>query len=162
VLVASALRTVLPQDDVRALVQENYPSIASTLLNPLLNLLTMAREACGGDSDKFLIMLVVGIRSTEHRDFARYSQDELLSGQVPVFPTLGTNVRSIADSLGVPRETVRRKLAELTTAGWVVRHDNEICFTAEAYQQLAKVREGLEQLAVSNFEAVSRLLDQRA
>jgi CRP-like cAMP-binding protein len=161
VLVASALRTVLPQDDVRALIQENYPSIASTLLNPLLNLLTVAREACGGDSDKFLIMLVVGIRSTAHRDFARYSQDELLSGQVPVFPTLGTNVRSIADSLGMPRETVRRKLAELTATGWVVRHGNEICFTAEAYQQLAKVREGLEQLAVSNFETVSRLLDQR-
>jgi CRP-like cAMP-binding protein len=146
---------------VLALVQANYPVIATKLLRPLLKLLSLARETCAGDSDKFLVMLVVGIRTTEHASFATYSQGELLSGELPVFPSLGTNIRSIADSVGVPRESVRRKVAELVEAGWLVRRANDICFTAKAYQQLAQVRESLEELAVANFEAVSKLLAQR-
>jgi hypothetical protein len=55
-------------------------------------------------------MLSVAIRTTEHTAFATFSQAQLLSGEVPIFPTLGTNVRSIADSIGAPRETIRRKV----------------------------------------------------
>ena len=139
------------------LVADNYPAIARSLLRPLLHLLSVSREACGGDIDKFLIMLVVAIRTTEHERFATYSQAELLSGEIPIFPTLGTNVRSVAESTGAPRETVRRKVGELIEAGWISRQGNELRFTALAYQQLARVRVAIEDLAVSNFEVVADL-----
>jgi CRP-like cAMP-binding protein len=142
------------------LVAENYPVVARSLLRPLLDLLSLSREACGGDVDKFLIMLVVAIRTTEHRLFATYSQAQLLSGEVPVFPTLGTNIRSVAESLGAPKETVRRKVAELAEAGWIDRQGNELRFTALAYQKLAGVRTAIEQLAVCNFEVVAGLVGQ--
>jgi hypothetical protein len=143
------------------LVADNYPAIAHSLLRPLLHLLSISREACGGDVDKFLIMLVIAIRTTEHACFATYSQGQLLSGEIPVFPTLGTNVRSVADSTGTPKETVRRKVGELIEAGWISREGNELRFTAVAYQELAGVRVAIEELALSNFEVVAELARQR-
>jgi hypothetical protein len=146
---------------LRRLVADNYPAIARSLLRPLLHLLSLSREACGGDVDKFLIMLVIAIRTTEHDRFATYSQAQLLSGEIPVFPTLGTNVRSVAESTGTPKETVRRKVSELIEAGWISREGNELRFTAVAYQDLAVVRVAIEDLAVSNFRVVADLALQR-
>jgi CRP-like cAMP-binding protein len=145
------------REALRNLVAENYPAIVSGLLRPLIRLLSLSREACGGDVDKFLIVLVIAIRTTEHANFATYSQAQLLSGELPIFPTLGTNVRSIAESIGVPRETVRRKVGELVSSGWVARVGNELRYTALAYQQLAGVGVAIEDLAVSNFETVADL-----
>ena len=150
----------LGRELLRHLVAENYPAIARSLLQPLLHLFSISRQACGGDADKFLIMLVIAIRTTEHELFATYSQAQLLSGELPVFPTLGTNVRSIAESTGAPRETVRRKVRELVDAGWVSRLGNELRFTALAYQQLAEVRVAIEHLAVQNFQVVADLARQ--
>lgn len=147
----------IERDVLLCLVAENYPAIARSLLRPLLHLLSISREACGGDVDKFLIMLVIAIRTTEHESFALYSQAQLLSGEIPIFPTLGTNVRSVAESTGTPRETVRRKVGELVEAGWISRQRNELRFTALAYQELAEVRVAIEDLAVTNFQVVADL-----
>ena len=106
-------------------------------------------------------MLVIAIRTTEHEGFARYSQAQLLSGEVPIFPTLGTNVRSVAESTGTPKETVRRKVGELIEAGWISRKGNDLRFTVLAYQELAGVRVTIEDLAVSNFEVVADLARKR-
>ena len=143
---------------VAALVTEHYPAIARDLLGPLLDFLSLAREACGGDADKVLILLVIAIRTSEHEDFARYTQEQLTSGEVPVFPTLGTNVRSIADSVRAPKETIRRKVVELLETGWIDREDTELRFTALGYRELAKVRGAIERMAVRNFEVVEDLL----
>ena len=140
------------------LVAGNYPVIAHSLLRPLLDLFSVSRQACGGDMDKFLIMLVVAIRTTEHKLFATYSQAQLLSGEIPVFPSLGTNVRSVADSIRAPKETIRRKVGELVEAGWIARQTNELRFTTLAYQQLAGVRVAIEHLAVRNFDVVADLI----
>jgi hypothetical protein len=144
------------------LVAENYPAIALGLLGPLLDLLSSSREACGGDIDKFLIMLVVAVRTTAHKDFAGYSQAQLLSGEVPVFPSLGVNIQSIADSVRAPKETVRRKVSELVEAGWIERRGHELYFTARAYRDLAAVRERLEIMAVRHAEIVEGLVDAAA
>ncbi len=102
--------SVADRPTVRRLVETHYPEIAGSLLEPLFDVLRVAREVCGGDMDKALIILVVAIRTADHPQFATYTRDQLQSGAVPVFPSLGTNLRSIADSLGAPRETVRRKV----------------------------------------------------
>jgi hypothetical protein len=144
------------------LVAENYPRIATDLLAPILDLLRLAREYCDGDVDKFLVIVLVAIRTTKHPDFAKLSPQQLISGEVPVFPGLGTNARSIAQSLDIPKETIRRKVAELIDAGWLVRDRSRLYFTAHAYQKLAPVREQIERLAVLNYEAVSKLLPSQA
>jgi hypothetical protein len=146
----------MPQE-LPKLVRESYPRIAEDLLAPLLDLMILSREHCGGDLEKFLIVLVVAIRTTEHKDFAGFSHEELISGKVPVFPSLGTNGRSIAASAGIPKETVRRKVAELVDAGWFVRRGHNLYFTAQAFQQLAPVRESIEELAVRYHEVVGEL-----
>jgi hypothetical protein len=140
------------------LVSENYPTLARSLLEPLFELLSLSREACGGDLEKFLIMVVVAIRTTEHELFATLSPEQLLSGEIPVFPTLGTNVRSVADSMRAPKETVRRKVGELVEAGWIAREGNELRFTVLAYRQLAQARVAIERLAVRNYELVDDLI----
>lgn len=141
------------------LVAENYPSIVGGLLGPLLDLLSRSRGACGGDMDKFLIMMAVAIRTTTHKDFARYTQAQLLSGEVPVLPSLGINIQSIADSIGAPKETVRRKVGELVDAGWIVRERNELYYTGRAYQALADVGVSLEVMAARHYEIVAALVE---
>ena len=140
------------------LVSENYPAVATDLLNPLLDLFRVSREAFGGDVDKFLILLVIAVRTTQHQGFARLTPAQLSSGEIPVFPSLGVNVRSIADSLQIPKESVRRKVAEMIDTGWVVREGNDLLITAQAYREVSHVREAIELLAVRNFEVVEGLL----
>ncbi len=75
-----------------------------------------------------------------------------------MLPSLGANVRSVAESVGVPKETVRRKVGEMIETGWIVRQGNELRLTALAYQQLIEVRVAIERLAVRNFEVVAALV----
>ena len=144
------------------LVEESYPAIARDLLNPLLELLLLSRDYCGGDIDKFLVLLVVGIRTTEHQQFAGYSKAQLMSGDLDILPGLGTNARSIAASTGIPKETVRRKVAELVEAGWIAREGNNLYFTGQGYRALAPVREAVERLAVRYHDVVAALAAARA
>ncbi|HEY9217972.1 MAG TPA: hypothetical protein VIO94_07985 [Phenylobacterium sp.] len=146
------------REELRELVAGNYPAISRGLLGPLLQLLQVARDAFGGDLEKLLIMLVVAVRTAEHPDFQKYTPEQLMSGEVPVYPSLGTNIRSVADSIGAPKETVRRKIAELVEAGWLVRKTKALHFTTLAYRELDQVRIAIERLAVTNFEIVRDLL----
>ena len=137
------------------LVHRNYPGVAKDLLNPLLEMMRLSRVHCGGDMDKFLILLVVGVRALEHPAFAAYSPEAL--SDAPELPSLGTNVRSIAASIGIPKETVRRKVCELVDAGWFERRAGALHYTADAYRQLAPVRASLQEMAVRYFEVVAAL-----
>jgi hypothetical protein len=150
------------RSELERLVAENYSAISLGLLAPLLDVLGLSREACGGDMDKFLIMLVVAIRTTGHKDFARYTRDQLLSGELPVFPSLGLNIQSIADSVGAPKETIRRKVTELVKAGWIDRRGNQLYFTVGAYRDFEKVRERIGKMAVRHREVVEALREGAA
>jgi hypothetical protein len=145
----------------KRLLTELYPKVAFDLLQPLTELLSVARHLCGGDVDKFLIILVVVVRTAEHPAFKNLSQADLLAGKVLVMPSLGTNMRSIAASAGIPRETTRRKLADLYEAGWLVRAGRDIRFTAQGYQELAPVRERIEALAL-RYAALIDAVSQEA
>jgi hypothetical protein len=142
------------------LVTEHYPAIAAELLKPLIHLLSIARDACGGDAEKYLILLVVNLRSTEHPDFQASTQDGLRNHADPVLPGLGTNVRSLSESLNIPRETARRKVAELIETGWIARRGTSLHYTRQAFRQLTPIREALAALAVANFQVVADLLRQ--
>jgi hypothetical protein len=140
------------------LVAAHYPSVASELLKPLLELLLASRRACGGDVDKFLILLVVATRVAEHPEFAALTPHHLAEAEVETLPSRGTNVRSIADSTDIPKETVRRKVSELIEAGWLERRGRDLTLTSRAYQMLSPVRQKIELLAARNWQTASGLL----
>ncbi|MBP8247716.1 MAG: DeoR family transcriptional regulator [Phenylobacterium sp.] len=123
----------------------------------MLGLFSHCLIACDNDITKFMIMLVVALRTTMHRDFVARTQGELLSGEVPVFPSLPISVRSVGETLGLPKETIRRKVTELANDGWLVREHGRLYFTAAAYQQLSPVREQIEELAARYYEVVAAL-----
>jgi hypothetical protein len=134
-------------------LRTHKPQFADALLNPLLSYLLTAREVAGGDLERNIILLVVAVRSVEHPEFADLSERERLEeGQV--FPSLGVNMGSIAESSGIPRETVRRKVAELVRNGWVARQGTNLQFTAKAWRELAAIREARERLAITCYELV--------
>jgi hypothetical protein len=144
----------LPHPRAR-LLEENYPSVASDLLRPLLTVFTAARDVCEGDVDKFLILLAVGMRTSQHPEFKALGHTQILSGETPVLPSLGTNIRSIAASVGVPKESTRRKLAELVEAGWLVRLGWDFRMSASGYAALEPVRAQIRALAMANHDLLA-------
>lgn len=149
---ATASSSALP------LVRRAYPRLAKDLLRPLLAIMAGARAMCGGDAQKSEILLLIAMRSIEHPDFAKMSYEEIASGSGPGYHSLGTNIRSIADSADMPRETVRRKVAELTAAGLVTRKGNALSITPAASLAMGRLREAMLRLAILNYELVGGLV----
>jgi hypothetical protein len=56
----------------------------------------------------------------------------------------------------MPKETARRKIAEMVAAALLVRH--ELYLTAKCYTDLSPLREHLTQLAVANHRTLDRLV----
>jgi hypothetical protein len=95
---------------------------------------------------------VVAVRTRSRSE----RSDAPFRGDAPLLPG-GTNGRSIAASLEIPNETVRRKVCELIEAGWLVRYGSRLFYTAKAHQELAPVREQIERLAVDCYRVVAGL-----
>jgi len=138
------------------LVSANYALVARDLIAPLLELLRLSR-LCTGDIESYLIILVIGVRVAEDPRFRSSTVDELV--KLEDLPSRGTNIRSIAASLDMPRETVRRKVAELTEAGWVVRREGgDLTLSAQIFADMAQLKRCMEQLAARNYLTVTELL----
>jgi len=147
------------RQDVLSLVAKNAPLRAEALLAPLVDLLSDARATFDGDLDRFLIMLVVAIRAAGHKDFAEAVRRRRATGGAPVFPSLGVNIQSIADSIGAPKETVRRKVTGLVASGWIERRGNDLYLTPRAYETHTPLRRAIQQLAVRHFEVVADIVE---
>src|SRR5438067_10866454 len=139
------------------LLRQRYPQIARDLLGPLFEVMRVGRETCDGDLDKLLIVLGVAMRTAEHKDIEGYDLDEVLGGEVADYPSLTTNVRSIADSTGIPKESVRRKVQALVEAGWIRRQDNSLSLSPKSSRALTPFREQVLQQAVRNYQAILSL-----
>lgn len=140
-----------------ALLRDAYPRIAKNLLSPLLDILTAGREACDGDLDRFHVLLVIAQRTAEDRRFAELSLDEMLGGEIETLPSLTTNIRSIAESTGIPKETVRRKVAALVESGLIRREGNDLTYAPEGLQRLTVVRDPILRFASRSFQAARDL-----
>ncbi|HYF23522.1 MAG TPA: hypothetical protein VD929_09010 [Caulobacteraceae bacterium] len=139
------------------LLRDNYAEAAGELLEPLLDLLIAARAAFRGDLDKFAVFLTVAVRTARSPETRRLSLDQVLEGAVETYPSLGTNTTSIAESTGIPRESVRRKVAELTEAGWVERVGGALRLTVRASQELTPLRERVLETAAQMHHVAARL-----
>ncbi|HEX8570826.1 MAG TPA: hypothetical protein VF699_13030 [Caulobacteraceae bacterium] len=147
-------------ESASALLRGNYASVAKDLIAPVVDLLGVARSAFGGDLDKLLIVLVVALRTAEDPKARELDFDDVLRGDLKEYPSLRTNVRSIAESTGVPRETVRRKIADLVAAGWVARDGDALSYTPEASRAVGPVRDAMIDAAVKLHGTVASLLER--
>jgi len=139
-----------------SLLRDNYASVARFLLSPLVDFLVAGRAAFEGDLDRALIFLVVALRTAEHRKTQDLRLEDVLAGQVESYPSLLTNVRSIAESTGIPRETVRRKVAALIDRGWLERRGDELTITTQSSREMTPFREEMLDVASRLHALVER------
>jgi hypothetical protein len=138
-----------------------WPVVAKDILGATLECLSAAREAGGGDVDLFLIMLTVALRTAEHQEFRNLTYEDLVEGHAAELPSLTTNVRSIAASLGMPRETARRKVALLIEMGWIESDGNLLRVPHGHGTRATAMREVLLKSAFKQYLAIGRALRER-
>ncbi|WP_343082502.1 helix-turn-helix domain-containing protein [Ostreiculturibacter nitratireducens] len=106
-------------------IGENFGAIWPVHLAAFTRFLTQLRKRFDGDLDLMLVLAVIGERTQPeswapglltYRQLTRGRDEERL--QYPI------NVQSVADYSGIPRETVRRKIALLQRKGWITRDDD--------------------------------------
>lgn len=139
-----------------AAVAQNYGRLSPEILEPLLDLLATASVVSEGDLDKLMIMIVVGLRSMAHPVFKDRQVMEFIEVGATI-PTLGINARSISESLPIPRESARRKVARLIERGWLRREDGNLHLTAKGLGALTPVRDKIQRQVVANYETVAAL-----
>ncbi|MEH6664850.1 MAG: hypothetical protein V7678_08350 [Brevundimonas sp.] len=97
------------------------------------------------------------LRSAMARGFADLPSEKVLSGELDALPTLWTNIRSIADSTGIPRETVRRKVNDLIEAGLVKRSGQLLTITPQAFSESRFVVDKFIRLAAVSHITIERM-----
>jgi DNA-binding transcriptional regulator YhcF (GntR family) len=140
--------------DLLDFIGRRSPALALHMNEPLVNFMVVARKLCGDDLDAVLVMLVIVQRANRHPAFARLEPEEMHRTPPDELPSLRTNVRSIADSTGIPRETVRRKVQALSQRGLVEVKDRMVRFTPEGYCAVEPAREALVKLMARVYRSV--------
>jgi hypothetical protein len=89
-----------------------------------LGLLCCLRSILGNDLDKVIILAVIGQRLLDREVQSAGSGEEIEQSSIVSNRPRLVNIESIANSTGIPRESVRRKVNELKRAGWIDRLDD--------------------------------------
>jgi hypothetical protein len=139
------------------LLSQNYGLVAKDLFTPLLDVFGAARSTFDGDVERVVVLLEVAVRTLHDPRLAAVDLQTVLSGTIEVYPSLSTNMRSIADSSGIPKETVRRKIAALVADGLVLRDGNNLSLSPRASPVLTPLRDAILRLAARNYETVAAL-----
>ena len=107
------------EDDIKAVFGKVWPVHVHSLTRFLID----CRRTFNDDLELFLVLAVIGERtySQQHAD-PSLDYQAFVSGKASNTPVRDINLRSIAEFSGIPRETVRRKIVELTENGWVTRN----------------------------------------
>ena len=143
---------------IRGQLEANYHQIASDLLRQQLTAMHAIYEIFGGDFEAFFILAVIAQRTAEHQAFKACALSEHLGEPERPLPSLTTNVRSVAQSTGIPEETVRRKVLALIERGWIQRTGRRLSYTTKGAQELNPVRKALLDLAADHYRIVSAKL----
>lgn len=107
-------------------------------VHSLTRFLIECRRVFDDDLDMFLVLAVIGERtySQQHAD-PTLTYEEFQAGKAAMTPPKDINLRSIAEFSGIPRETVRRKIAELSDKGWLTRNsEGSLVATRKASKDL--------------------------
>ncbi len=144
------------------LLSQNYGLVAKDLFMPVLDVFAAARSAFDGDVEKAVVLLEVAIRTLQDPSLAGVDLKTVLGGGIERYPSRSTNMRSIADSSGIPKETVRRKVAALVAEGLILRDGNNLSLSPTSSPALTPIREAVLRLAARNFETVVTIQNRGA
>ncbi len=122
-------------------IRANFRSIWPAHLAGFTRLLVQLRNRFDGDLDLLLVLAVIGERTrpdswkpevTDFRQLTNGNGEDHL--QYPI------NIQSVSEFSGIPRETVRRKVAVLQKKGWVTRDtDGRLAISSTAAEDLEDV-----------------------
>ena len=140
-------------------VEKNLNVRALIATDALLRILRLAVGPNQNDLESFVVFLAVVSAGSGRilRDpelLVRYADDEAL----PESERMGVSRRAIAESLGLPRETVRRKIAKLIEIGIVFEQDGLVKARSPVLGR-AGARE-FAQAMVREFERAGALLQR--
>lgn len=108
-----------------AQLRSNFGQVHALHVAALIRHLVACRQVCDGDLDLFLVLTIIGERSFSARNAPLgMSLEDFAQRPVSTIRPEAINLQSIADYSGIPRETVRRKLAALVERGWVRRDES--------------------------------------
>lgn len=103
-------------------LRRHFGDVWPTHVEEFTKLLIDLRREFGGDLDLMLVLAVIGTRSLPRQVMAGLSYDAFASPDRGGAPA-PINTQSIALCTGIPRETVRRKVARLEAVGWIERSE---------------------------------------
>lgn len=117
-----AMRMPTRNSEQGEFIKANFQSIWPVHLAGFTRLLVHLRERFDGDLDLLLVLAVIGDRTrpeTWTPELLTYRQ--MTDGNDDDHRQYPINIQSIAEYSGIPRETVRRKVATLQSKGWINR-----------------------------------------
>jgi hypothetical protein len=118
-------------------VNQHFGRIWPVHVEFFTRLLIELRRDFKGDLDLMLVLATIGLRSLPAYRVDGLSYADFKSGATVGAPK-PINVQSIADSSGIPRETVRRKVLQLLENGWAERDESgHLIVSAKARDDLS-------------------------
>lgn len=122
-------------------------------------MMVMWRSAFDGDLEKVMIVSAVIDQGMKASGFAEQTYESYLGAFIFENVAPPTNVQSIADFTGIPRETVRRKVNDLCAKGWLERDKDgavrlSIQGALDLSPQLREMARQLEKLSTAISEVV--------
>ncbi|HYF21788.1 MAG TPA: hypothetical protein VD929_00175 [Caulobacteraceae bacterium] len=128
------------RDEAEAALRAHYSTAIQPLVSDMVEFLSMARADLGGDLDRLLVLLVIALQTASSPEFRSLPAEVARTGDdLDVFEGRPTNISSVADFTGIPRETVRRKVTELLEAGFIHRTGNDLKMSPEAPRRLLRL-----------------------
>jgi hypothetical protein len=140
------------------LLSERYDDVAPALLAPVVDCVVALRRHFEGDLDAWLVFLLVAVRTAQDPRAADIDFPGVRRGEVTAYPSLTTNVRSIAASTGVPYETARRKVARLLERGWIERRGEALALTVKASLDFESARACMFRMVEAHHRVAAALL----
>ncbi len=131
------------------LIKQNFGRVWPAHVSNFVDHLILCRRLTG-DLDLLLVLGVIGDRTLSVRKtHPGLTFKELMQDKIGKPAPEAINVQSISDYSGIPRETVRRKVAELIERGWVNKsEEGYLDVTTKCSTDLAPTLEhGVEYLA---------------
>lgn len=132
-------------------IRDKFGTIWPAHVGSLTQLIIACRRSFDGDLDMFLVMCVIGDRSFSARK-ADPAMDYDGFRDASVTQPEDINIKSISDFSGIPRETVRRKVAQLADKGWVSRNADGFIVATH------KAKTDLEPLTLVSIKYVARMM----
>lgn len=141
-------------------IRSHYGEVAPALIGGLVELLGLIRQEFDGDLDRWLVFAAVVLRTVSAPGFRSIPLARYTEGEFPPEAACATNARSIAESLQIPRETVRRKVNELLAQGLIQRGAAGLTLSARGARDLTPLRDATIHLAARYYKAVCVLQDR--